>query len=373
MDAKLIKNLSIASAVLANSLITAGMDVDTRISQLESQMKEVRTITENQTYGAKTATGVPQLQDGRGCFLGIGATYQTIILSQSDFAFSASEWDDANEEIVTPAKGRLLEAKNNYAWGINAQLGYNFEHDNIYGAITNRYFKSSFNSKASVKDPAGIIPTRISQETTTGADYAAYEASSNWTAYYDLLGIEIGRDFYVSRYLSIKPMFGLLLNFISLEDRISYSGLEYAEDSEYVKDKLDSFGFGPQTGFVLDIGLQQKEGFSIFSDTRVALMYSNFDIQHSDVISGDENSDFTIKTNPHRVLPYVDSILGLSYEKTTQNKKNHFKIRAGYEIQYFFGLNQMIYPVDINTGNEFKLQEGNMETSGLLIDFTWTF
>ena len=360
---------------MATSVLFAGMDMDSRVSQLETQMKEVRTKNENDTYGALTGTGVPTLKDPTHFVLGIGAVYQTATLTQTDFGYT-SETD-----IETlPLYGRLLEGKSSDSWGINVMAGYNLPLDHTYIALTNNYFDISATQKADAGSNGVIDPTRQSyliEDQGQGGAYYATKATSDWSITYDLLGAELGKEFYVSRALSFKTSIGLLNSWIWLQDRISYTGGNGGDDqlgdnSEYIKDKSNYWGIGPQVGTVVGFGL--GKGFTFFADLKGALMYGRLKVDHYDYMSVDpDNNSLEIDGFAKRVLPYLSATLGLSYDRTTQSQKNHFKFRAGYNIQYFVGANQMLYPVAISAYYEFKRQEGSLQTAGLILDASWSF
>ncbi|NBO25158.1 MAG: hypothetical protein EBU93_08025, partial [Chlamydiae bacterium] len=346
----------------------AGMDMDSRVSQLESQMKEVRTQTENETHGALTASNAPQLKEPTDFFLGIGLVYQNAILTQTDFGYTTSDLD------ILPLSGQMLERNSKWALGINAQAGYNFKHDNSYVALNNSYFNISSSKKASFDLPSHIVPSRTSsliQDFEDGSWLHAASTVSNWDLTYDLLGLEIGRDFFISRYFSIKPSFGLLTSWIWLQNNISYTGVDLGLDSDYVNDKSNFWGIGPQAGTVLGLGLMN--GFTLFADVKGSLMYGRLRVEHSENYSADADAQYELKAYSHIILPYVTATIGLSYDVTTEGKGNHFKIRAGYNTQYFIGANQMLYPVNISDGYEFKREEGSLQTSGLVVDATWSF
>jgi hypothetical protein len=362
MCKKLIKNFSLMGFSFASSILFAGMDMDSRVSQLESQMKEVRTKTENETYGALTASNAPQLKDGCGFFVGLGAVYQTAILGQTDFGYTS------NQNIGDlPFHGNFMEAKNSWAWGINAQVGYNMQHDQSYVALTNNYFDMSTTRKVSVSNPSKIDPTRMSD---TFNSNAASDAVSDWSLTYDLLGIEVGRDFFFSRYFSVKSSVGLLSSWIWLTNDISYTGAGNGTNSQYVEDKSNFWGIGPQVGTVMSFGLMN--GFSLFADLKGALMYGRLRVQNYEKDTNTDNDNLNLKAYSHQILPYVTATIGLSYDMTTEGKGNHFKFRAGYNAQYFIGANQMIYPVHINDPS-FKRESGALQTSGLVLDATWSF
>jgi len=371
MNINFLKNLPAVAVCFASFSAFAGMDMDSRVSQLEAQMKQVRTATENKNFGAKTATAGAMLDDPYHVTLGIGAVYQSAILGSTEFAYTEND-----TAVSYPVEGDLKEAKDNWSWGINAFVGYNFDHDGYDMKITNSYFDTSASSTANAGFGGAVVPLRAStyivDETSETSFTNCSESKSQLSITYDLLGLELGRDFYVSQYLAIRPFIGLLSSWMWLENNISYSGgEELTVNSVYVEDHSNWWGIGPQFGLNSEYGL--GGGFSIFADTKGALTYGRFRVYHTEDFSGTANPEAEVKAYGHRIVPYVQAVLGVSYEFTTDNNKNHFLLRAGYNTQYFFGANQMLRPSNNGAINYITRQNNNLQTQGLILDASWAF
>lgn len=368
MNINFLKNLPVAAVCFASFSAFAGMDMDSRVSQLEAQMKQVRTATENKNFGAKTATAGAMLDDPYHITLGIGAVYQNAILGSTEFAYTDN---DAAGDY--PTEGDLKEGKDNWSWGINVFAGYNFDHDGYDMKLTNSYFDTSASSSANAGFGGVVVPLRaLDTIVPTESFISAQESKSSLSITYDLLGLELGRDFYVSQYLSVRPFVGLLSSWMWLENKISYSGGDVLDvNSVYVEDKSNWWGIGPQFGLNSEFGL--GGGFSIFADTKGALTYGRFRVYHTEDYSGTTAPEAEIKAYGHRIIPYVQAVLGVSYEFTTDNNKNYFLLRAGYNTQYFFGANQMLRPVSGSSQEYFYRENNNLQTQGLILDASWAF
>ncbi|MBI3211910.1 MAG: MOMP family protein, partial [Simkania negevensis] len=91
MDVQLIRNIPIAIAsLMATSVAFGAMDMDSRVTQLENQMKQVRTETAMGTAGALTALARPEV-DGRGFFITADVLYWHAKIGGTEFGYTDSK------------------------------------------------------------------------------------------------------------------------------------------------------------------------------------------------------------------------------------------------------------------------------------------
>ena len=84
-----VSNLSLFSiavaSIVTSSAAFAAMDMDSRVTQLESQMSQVRTETAMGTYGANTASARAEV-DGRGWFITADVLYWHAKVGGTEYA-----------------------------------------------------------------------------------------------------------------------------------------------------------------------------------------------------------------------------------------------------------------------------------------------
>jgi hypothetical protein len=376
MNINLFKNLPVAIACLSSVAAFAGMDMDSRVSQLEAQMKQVRTSTDNNGFGAKTVSAAPILDEGFDFFVGLGVVYQNASLGGTEYAYS-----DNDEEIAYPVHGDLRETKDSWNWGINAMVGFNTSLDGYDVRLVNSYFDTNHSTSVQAGLSGDVVPLRFNSYITgaTVTDSVDY-AKSSLSITYDLLGIELGRDFFLSQHLSVRPNYGLLTSWMWLENKINYTGGDLVNDSVYVQDKSNWWGIGPQFGLDTNWGL--GKGWSIFADTKGSLMYGRFQVSHQEEYSASAqpHQPTDIKVYGHRMIPYIQAMIGVAYKYYTESNKQAFRLRAGYNTQYFLGANQMIVPgvYSVTEGDDpsnqtFGRNFNSLQTSGLIVDVALTF
>jgi hypothetical protein len=172
--------------------------------------------------------------------------------------------------------------------------------------------------------------------------------------------------------------YGLLTSWNWLENNISYSGGDQlgTVGSVYTEDKSNWWGIGPEIGLESVFGI--GKGFSFFGETKGSLMYGRMKITHEENYSNNSTESLEIKAYGHRIVPYVQAIIGVSYDYSTDDHKNHIKLRAGYNTQFFFSANQMIRPsVQPIAGGDaqeyFYRENNNLQVQGLILDASWSF
>ena len=300
-----------------------------------------------------------------------------------------------------PFTGQVYEPKSAWAWGIDAILGYDFSRDGWDARLTNAYFKATQSDAVLAGWGGNVIPARVVYEVVSfiapNDFWICAEAHSNISLAYDLIGLELGRDYFVSRHLSLRPLLGLLGSWMWNTQNIVYSGDPkdivtpvLGNDSYKTQDRLDWYGIGPQVGLETKWGL--GKGISFFADAKAALMVGKYRVVHQEEFTRQPNSAFPgpylieMRSTYRRILPYLQTLIGLSYDFFSDDQTNQFLIRLGYNVQLFAGANEFIMPDQINESDSapgprpelfalptFRSYFNNMMTSGLLIDTSWTF
>jgi len=350
---------------LVSSSAFAGMDMDSRVSNVESHIKQAVTITENNTYGARNADGAPQLTAGYGWYVGIGADYTQARLTGTEFAYTSS-----NAVGAFPFEGTLQDIHYSWDWGLHLVGGYIFAHDGFDLGLGYNYLNTS-SSGSAVSGLAGSVVASRGDADLGSWDNTCNEAKSNFSMTMNTLDLSVGRDYFVSRYLSLRPSFGLLSAWFDLEQNTAYTGgtTLTGNSSFYVDDESNFWGLGP------DIAINTKwfigEGFSFFANGSTALLYGRYDVTHDENNTISASDNFEINGDIHKISPMFGLMLGMAYETYLDNNKQHLGLRLGYNVDYYFNLNQMVTAVGSN--NQVIRNNGNLGMQGVTFDLTWAF
>lgn len=371
MDNNFLKKVSLAmAAMLGSSVAFAGMDMDSRVSQLETQMKQVRTETELGTAGANTASARPKA-DETGFYLGAGFVYQQARAGGTEFAYT-----EGGTAGVLPLDGSLVDIHYSWDWGLNVQAGYNMNHDMWDVKVGYNYFNQSSNHKQSAGLNDTIVPIGVSSAIVSGAANSFTSCStavSQYSVCFNLVDLQIGRAYFLSEMLSFRPMLGLASKWIDQEQKSQYSGgTQVGLNTVHANNHNKFWGIGPE------IGLTGKwyigEGFHFFGDTNASLLYGTFDVKHKEYLSGSSNNVMKVGGNTHKIVPTAQAILGLGYDVYVENNTHFFSIRLGWNLQYYWSQNQMLSVQSSNgTVPQYARENNDLAVQGITLDLLWSF
>lgn len=356
MNGNFLKRIPVTFVALAASVsVFAGSDTDTRLQQLEQQMKQVRTETAAGTYGARTAIARPEV-DGSGVFLSLDALLWKSNVGGSEYAYT-----DATPLAGFPQNGSVKQADFDWSWGVRAGVGYNFDHDGWDTYLNFTYFQSKNSSDVSVNSNASIIPLKGAADLTYGSLgaelFSCLEADTDYKFTYYNLDLDLGRNYFVSKDLSFRPHFGLKNSWIDLKQNTQYTGgptlgVNYFKQEDTSK----LWGIGPSTG--VNSKWYLGNGFSIFGDAAGSLLWGYFKVNHEEVVSNDPTtSNIDITANEHRFVPTAQLVLGLSYDRYFNNDKCHIGLTLGWESIYYWRANQMLNIEDFATKKYSRISE----------------
>lgn len=360
------------------------MDMDSRVTQLENQMQQVRTETAMGTYGAKTATARPEV-DGRGIFFTLDVLYWRANVGGTEFAYS-----DNDPSGSIPIKGRTKDIDFGWDWGVRAGIGYNFEHDGWDIRLKYTWFEGDGDESTNPGLNSSVIPLRGSSTiVSTVANpnnrfLFCKSAKAQFDFEYQSLDLELGRAYYTSGKLSFRPFWGLRTAWIDLNQSTKYTGgdpvpfpdpgpgdkLGLQVNTVSIKDSSNFWGIGPRLG--VDSKWYLGYGVSIFGNVTGALLFGHFDVDHREKFSPNLDNRIKLNADRHAFSPTAQMQLGLRYDTYIHNDKQHLGIGLGYEANYWWRQNQMI-KIDDSEVVKYERYSEDISMHGLTLDIKWDF
>jgi hypothetical protein len=193
------------------------------------------------------------------------------------------------------------------------------------------------------------------------------KAAIRWRILYNIFDWDIGRSFLMSRALSMRPFIGLRGGWIDQkinskwEDPIlTESQPVFTVATENLKN--DFWGIGPSAGLNTKwiLGHVKEHSFSLFGDFSTALMFGHWSF--SDTYKNNTPAEVNYKVSSVNGLATMfKSTMGLKWEVYFNQRRSHFALRLGYEMQFW--LDQLQYN-SFNTGrfnNELTLEGGTID------------
>lgn len=239
--------------------------------------------------------------------------------------------------------------------------------------------------------------------------------SGNWNLHFNMIDLEIGRNYFISRKIALRPHVGLRGGWIDLHYHAKYRGAWgfttipsgnigfTSRDTSF--DAKDLFkGIGVRGG--ADFLWHFSDHFGISSQISGSLLYGSFNVDETfnggqpALVSTTKGlaaviNSFKVKYSKdfNRVRANIDAFLGLFFETGISNNKYNFAMHAGYELSEWFQQNQLVavdyikedsildvsssIPTSITTeaSNDFifSSKDGNLGVQGLTVKFLFNF
>lgn len=263
-------------------------------------------------------------------------------------------------------QGNIKAPDFDFAPGFKLGLGFTFNHDgwDLFARYTWLYQNSSTSTTAQDKGLAAIYPN----SPTSIRSFAIVDASMNWKQEFNVLDLELGRNFFISRRLSLRPFVGLKADFIRERFHEHYSFSGSFPDDIFRQERV--YGLGIRGG--LNSVWHFFKNFGLYGDMSVTALWSDF---HSTIFeelqfegeSGTFTQDFfNSYEKTQQVLPVLEAGIGLIFQHWFHGGRRLVFAKAGWEGQVWVDYNQI--PQAPTVG-----KAGNLSLHGLTVEVGFTF
>ncbi|MES2122544.1 MAG: Lpg1974 family pore-forming outer membrane protein [Chlamydiota bacterium] len=244
----------------------------------------------------------------------------------------------------SPLSGKLSLKDPHFEWdmGFRLGLGYNIPHDewDIYANWTRFYTDAHGHTHA--KENEGIYPVWAFPAGPINLEFVQ-KSKAHWSLFLNILDIELGKEYQVSKRLSLRPHLDLRTAWINQNYSVKYEILSPVLFDK-VKMSCDYWGIGPRAG----LGFQWNivSGFSIDGDADISLIYGNDSLHQSEKSHPTPDDHLHFKEHMHSARAITDLGLFLSWDQMLGHGNYHFSIKAGWEQHIFFEQNQFFRFLD---------------------------
>jgi len=373
MNLNLLKKVPIALAAFAMVSANAA-DMDTRVTQLEHHMQQVRTETSNDTFGAKTAAANP-MTTGSGYFITLGVVYAQAKVGGTEYCYTDSDTSPG----TIPVKGTVEEAKFKWKFGVDVGLGVHIGHDDwdLYANYTN-YSSSASRSKDPGSNSSVVALRGVPNLASTSNGATLFTQSTKATSAikydYNAVYLEMGRNYFVSSKLSFRPSMGVESVWAQVDNDIQYSGGDVlGNNTIHVHDNCDFWGVGPRGA--INSKWHLGYGFSLFGNLAGKVYYGHFDVDHKEWNSANEAGiRFDLNADTHRFVPAVHYELGIAFDKYLVENRHHLMVRLGYDARYMCNAYQVM-KLNMGTNNVWKFERSinDVAQQGVKLEVRWDF
>lgn len=265
-----------------------------------------------------------------------------------------------------------------FGWdpGFRVGVGYGMEHDQWDTQLYYTYFYTRGTDHVS-KEPGTVHSTflgnfYVDNPLGLGLSGPAYESASiDWAIRYHIFDWEVGRHFWVSKALAVRPFVGLKGGWIHQSIHSKWKNaslLNFLLFNVGIEDIKNRFwGIGPTVGVNTKwiLFAAQNHLFGLVGDFSGALMFGHWSF--SDRYKNDRQQRVTVDSQNFKSgAAMIRTFLGFEWSGDFSEKRFRFSTKLGYEMQFWLDQLQFYSFTGGRLDNALTLQGG---TLGFRFDF----
>ncbi|MCI5051666.1 MAG: Lpg1974 family pore-forming outer membrane protein [Simkaniaceae bacterium] len=289
------------------------------------------------TLGVVTAPARPEIE-GDQYYIDLEPLLWHARVGGTAFAFTNNR-----ATVGLPTKGETKAISMGWDFGFRVGLGYCLPYDGWDLDAHYLYYRTTDSNNTNTTRLSTLTPLKGTLLINRNVD----EARSNLKLTLSSIDLMLGREFFVSPFLSVKPAIGLQTSWLNLNQHTAYSGGPFLDvNSYYVDDESKFWGIGPKLS-----GSSQwfiGNGFSLFGSLGFAMQYGKYDIYYQEDLSNTITDSLFIHEQRHQFDPEIDFGLGLGYGTYVNEHKAFFEVSLWYEGEFWISQNQMIQVFQTN-------------------------
>lgn len=270
---------------------------------------------------------------------------------------------------------RLEEMDFDWDYGYRVGGGFNIPHDqwDIYFCWTHLDTSSRTHKNG---DGDGLFPYWAFPNGVAGGSFFE-KAKAKWHLFLTMGDLELGRDFYVGKYLSVRPFLGARTAWIDQEFKISYLNAPFIPGNtlnDFPNMKCNYWGLGPRAG--IDMQWWITRCFNIYGNAAISILYGEFKVdqkEEAEIVGLDmEFEPLQFHDSYHMARPITDLGIGFGWDSRFVDDRLHVGLRVGWEQHIFFDQNQFIRFVSSST-NSLLTNRGDLALEGLIASLRLDF
>lgn len=247
-----------------------------------------------------------------------------------------------------------IAPKTRYKWGFRLGIGYGIGHDawDLYADWA--HFRTNF-TKQAIPPTGGVITPLLTSQGQEPVD----TASSRFKLNFDMFDFEIGRQFYISKFLSLRPFIGARGAIVNEGTNTTYTGANFAAlgvSPDVVTFKNNFWGVGARIG--LNTQWELYKGLSFYGNAAASVLAGRYHLSAFEQ-AGIPLTFITSNGERYDVSKFVyDLQVGLSWG-TTFASSYHLELLAGWESHFFSNMWQWL-----GTDGSTPTPNGDLSLSG---------
>ena len=285
-----------------------------------------------------------------------------------EYAFNGVT-DETAVPLKNADKGSMQHPDFSYEPGFKLGFGLKFRHDgwDFFSQYTWLHVDDADSSVRRDRDGDSEVFSNIAFPAHSDSlkNFRSDEAEASWNLHLNVLDLELGRNFWISKWLTMRPFVGMKFDWIDQDFNVAYETLHTnttvranANNSNYyVKMDQDQWAVGLRAG--LDTTWYMWKKWAVFGELALSGMLNDFDVTRKDrahLVNGVSYTQAHIDRSNHNVTAILEWALGLRFETAFHDDDYMFMLQAGWEEQIWFGQNQFVFLSNNNSGGDLSFQ-----------------
>ncbi|MBS0615309.1 MAG: hypothetical protein JSR58_02000 [Verrucomicrobia bacterium] len=352
MNTKIVSTL--AASLICSSIMAAD---DMQMRNLENRVNALE--QRRGSSGMINPPAHPVVKDGINLWIQADLLYMKPTEDGLAYAFQATD----TTEAFPPVHGK--NAKYDWNYGLRVGAGYNLDHDgwDILANYTWFEDRTHRNVSGGIIFPTEVHPVNAGAATTQNA-------KTHLKLWLNILDIELGREFFVSKWLTLRPHIGVRSLWLCRHYNSEYSRLVNGSDYEvHMKNRFA--GTGLRGGLNTQWGL--GSGWSLFGELDAALMYGKQRVRQGEELETGDVSRGSSSDRWMTLRSSIDLALGLRWDRLFCDDAYRIRFQLGWEDHIFFDMNQNYRFVSSVTKGVFAGNRGNLSLNGVAFQARFDF
>lgn len=257
---------------------------------------------------------------------------------------SGMTYAEIDEKSISPGS--------RFAPGFKFGIGADLEFDgwDTYMEYTGFYTPETRNSRSAKEEPSYSYFVNIDESTGSLGTFLLESGSASRKEQFNILDWDLGRNFFISRRLTLRPAFGLKGARIREKTKLTQKP-ERSDESIRTDLSQTLSGIGIRGG--AETVWYVFNSLGIYGNLAITALWSSI---HNTFSFRGIDSDRAGKQKTQTILPVIEAGLGISYRKHFHENRYMFYAKAGWEEQIWIGYNYNMPNGTPNTTGNLTLQ-----------------
>lgn len=320
----------------------------------------------------------PFVSNGTNSYASVDFIWWKAVIGGSGYAYTGTADGYHVPAWTNVQSGTLKRPDFSFEPGVKIGLGTYFEHDgwDIHAEYTHLAGPQLENN---IRPSEGLGAKSVIPITTadgTVEPVSLNHARSEWKQDFNVVDLELGRFFFISKRLAFRPYVGLKTAWIHETFQMFFvptpntydprSGTVFPLNevlAAYLRRQQHMWGLGLRGG--IDTMWAMTKNWAIYGDIAFTTLWSDFHIKISDKLVelfGGQFESLSNYSSLQTVIPILETGLGLAYIFWFCDNGYRLQLQAGWEAQIWTDINY-----SLNEGS------GSLTTQGLTIKVGLTF